>query len=103
MKFKKTVLLTGIRAELLAALNVADGVWADFGEKLIVTCVGDGQHSTTSLHYAGSAADLRTRYFPPAVRQQVRDALKDSLPDDYDVVLEATHIHLEFQPRRPRN
>ena len=102
MKFEKNVVLTGMRTELLAALNVADNIWRDFGQELWVTSIADGKHSTTSLHYAGSAADLRSHYFLPDVKRKVCNALKRALPKDFDVVQEPTHIHLEFQPRYPR-
>jgi hypothetical protein len=100
MKLKHGVKLTGVRPELIIGLRVADGVWRDFGQELVVTSLLDGHHSSRSLHYAGFAADLRTRYFEADKKREVSDALEDALPDDFDVVLEGTHIHLEYQPCR---
>lgn len=101
MRLKDGVITTGIRPEIVVALVAADGVYARNGLELVVTSITDGKHSLTSLHYAGSAADLRTNNIPAQKReliaQQIRDALGSS--PDYDVVLEDTHIHVEYQPK----
>ena len=54
--------------------------------------------SVGSLHYAGCAVDLR---FPPDNAAGLKAALAEALGGDYDVVLEADHIHVEFQPKTP--
>lgn len=102
MKFKRGVKAIGIRPELTIALVIADSVWKSNGEDLVVTSLNDSNHSKSSLHYAGQAADLRVRYFDESVRKSVADELRDALGNspDYDVVLESDHIHLEYQPKR---
>ena len=102
MKLKKGVNSAGIRPELLLALVVADGVWQQVGQELVVTSLNDSRHSRTSLHYAGCAADLRTHYFTDAQATEVAAALRESLGDspDYDIVFESDHIHIEWQPKR---
>lgn len=102
MKLKSGVIPTSIRPELLLALIVSDGVWAKHGQDLVVTSLNDSTHGNTSLHYAGAAGDLRTRYFPDGVAFQVAEDLREALGKnpDYDVVLEDDHIHLEWQPKR---
>ena len=99
MKIKSGVNPFGVRNEITIALLVADGVWRDNGQELVVTSLNDSKHSRESLHYAGAAADLRTRYFsnPESVAQQLREALGNN--PDYDVVVEKDHIHLEHQPK----
>ena len=100
MQLKKGVNATGISSELLLGLMVADSVYRDMGVELVVTSLVDGAHSTTSLHYAGDAADLRTWEFSLEQAREAVTSIKEGLPDDYDVVLEKDHIHLERQPRR---
>lgn len=99
MKLKEGVIVTAIRTELLLALIIAEKVWLDCGKELVITSLNDGQHSNISLHYAGQAADLCTRYFavPKTVGQNLSDALGNN--PDYDVVVEKDHIHLEWQPK----
>ena len=102
MKLKKGVTPNGLMPQLLLALMVADQVWADNGQELVVTSLNDSKHSRTSLHYAGCAADLRTRYFDPDQVETIAELLREALGNcpDYDVVVESDHIHLEWQPKR---
>lgn len=98
MKIKAGVKVTGLRPELLLALMVAEGVWQAEGQELVITSVIDGKHSATSLHYAGQAADLRIWGLADHVKTAAK--LKESLGEDYDVIAEGDHVHVEFQPRR---
>lgn len=98
MRQKKRIEVQGMRPELLFALVVADTVYRENGRDLVVTSVTDGKHSETSLHYSGCAADLRTNVFPEGA-DLVAKQIRDGLTNDYDVVLESDHIHLEYQPR----
>ncbi|MCI0349105.1 MAG: hypothetical protein L0Z53_06730 [Acidobacteriales bacterium] len=98
LSLKQGVRVLGIRPELLLALMVAESIYRDRGTRLVVTSLIDGAHSVGSLHYAGAAADLR---LPPDNAPAVVTLLKEALGADYDVVLEADHIHLEFQPKQP--
>lgn len=101
MQLKRGVNPFGIRPELLLALMVADQVWRNHGQELVVTSLNDSRHSRTSLHYAGAAADLRTHYFTDKIKALVAAELREALGQnpDYDVVLESDHIHIEFQPK----
>ena len=100
MKLKAGVNIVGIQPELMIGLMAAETVYTKLGFELVVTSVLDGTHSETSLHYSGNAADLRTRDFPPLMGQTARDMIAKALPNDFDVILEGDHIHLEFQARK---
>jgi len=97
-----SVELFGIRSEVVFALYVADEVYKELGVKegIVVTSGTDGKHSLTSLHYSGNAADIRTNTLPatasPATAAKM---IKERLNVDFDVVVEPTHIHIEYQPR----
>lgn len=95
---KKGVRLHGIRPELVLALGIADQVYADLDYATVVTSVIDGKHMRTSLHYTGGAFDIRvTKNHGEALRQRIAHALGE----DFDVVLEEAHIHVEWQPKEP--
>ncbi len=101
MLFKPGVKIFGITPELMTGLLVADGIYHAQGFKMVVTSVVDGRHSLTSLHYAGQAADLRTRNMgTDDTKQEIGNLIRESLTSEFDVVVEKTHIHLEFQPKR---
>lgn len=53
-----------------------------------------------SLHYEGEALDFRVRNViggEPVAREWA-DKIQFALGDDYDVVFERTHIHVEYDP-----
>lgn len=99
MRLKEGVKILGMSTELLLGLNVADQVYREYKIELVITSVVDGRHSKTSLHYSGNGADLRTRNFPEEDHERIRAEIKDRLGEDFDVILESDHIHMEFQPR----
>ena len=102
ISLKVGVNATGIRAELLLGIMVAAGVYEEHDTDLVVTSLVDSKHSVTSLHYAGAAADLRTRNLPSSADPAlIASEIKKRLTKDYDVIAESDHIHLEWQPRQP--
>ena len=101
MKLKEGVDPTGIQPELLLAIMAAKEAYRDYGYDLVITSLTDGKHSRTSLHYSGCAVDLRTRHMGTEEdKAEIATLIKDSLGPDYDVILESTHIHIEWQPKR---
>jgi hypothetical protein len=90
----------GIQPELLMGLIIANDIYTRVQMDLVVTCVGDSNHMGSSLHYVGFAADLNLAGEKTNV---VVQRLKENLGDDFDVVLEGDHIHMEFQPKRGVN
>ena len=93
--------MLGIQPEILVALFAAAPIWRRHGQELVVTSGTDGEHSEGSLHYSGLAVDLRTRYFGADQVYEVYEDLKKALAGEYDVVLEPSHIHLEFDVKEP--
>ncbi len=75
-------------------------VFRDHGLVCRMTSGAGGKHSVGSLHYVGHAADYGLRDIPePAIRELLQRDIKTALGPDFDVVLEPTHIHVEFQPK----
>jgi len=93
--------IQGLQNELLLGLIIANDVYKSFQLDLLVTCITDSKHSSASLHYVGFAADLNRPNFDNV--NMVIERLKTHLGDDFDVVLESDHIHIEFQPKRGVN
>ena len=96
MRLKEGVRVAGVRPEIVLAMQVAEVVYQEHQSELVITSVTEGTHSPTSLHYSGAAFDCRIWNVNP---RAVRDSLADRLGEDYDVVLERTHLHVEFQPK----
>ena len=97
---KAGVRIAGMRPEILLAAVAAERVYEKAGFECTITSCMDGQHMAGSLHYKGSAIDLRTKNVPRAIElKQIVDRLKECLGADFDVVVEADHIHVEFDPK----
>ena len=103
MRLKSDVKITGIRPEMILGIIVATRVYDEMDYEFVITSGLEGTHSKTSLHYAGAAIDIRTRHLPAGAAQAARDAIANALTNEYDVILEGNHIHLEWQPKRPDN
>ncbi len=103
MLLKQNVKINGLRPELLLAIVIVNDVYKHFDEELVITAITDGIHSKTSLHYVGFAFDCRIWYFDKNEIPQVVKMIKEALTDEFDVVLEKDHIHIEFQPKTPNH
>jgi len=96
MLIKAGVDISRLRPEIRKKLNeIARRVWSIEEEELIITSTYEGSHSEGSLHYADLAVDIRQHKHGTLVRQELRY----NLGDDYDIVLEAEHIHIEYDPK----
>jgi len=100
MRFLEHVDIRILQPPLMIALIVVDQVYQEFGHNLVITSMNEGKHSDTSLHYAGAAFDCRTRHVPSEKLTIMKNAILARLPDlTFDVVIEKTHIHVEYQPK----
>lgn len=99
-KVKEGVKLNGLQPEMIPAIFAA---WARFEQVgapyVMITSALDGTHSQKSLHYKGLALDFRTNHITPEKAEAVVKAMKMDLDGQYDIVLESTHIHVEFDPK----
>lgn len=83
---------------LVAVANVAQRTTSV--SEVVITSGIDGVHSPNSLHYALRAIDIRSYNFPNAAALgDFAQELKAELGPSYDIVIEADHIHVEFDPR----
>lgn len=101
IQLKPGVRIQGVRNEVLLGINIASSVFQSFGHDCILTSVIDGTHSRGSLHYSGGAFDLRRRHIQEDDIQPLFISLKEALGADFDVILEGTHFHIEYQPKEP--
>jgi hypothetical protein len=96
MLIKAGVDISRLRPQIRRKLNeIARLVWDIEHEELVITCTDGGNHCEGSLHYAHLAVDIRRHI----KGQEVRAELRDKLGMDYDVCLEAAHIHIEYDPK----
>lgn len=101
MKLKNDVGLTNVQPPIWYAVGVADQVYRSFGYELVVTSLNDGKHMDGSFHYKGLAVDLRIHNIKTATECQTIYAKLHNTLDffGFDVILEADHIHVEYDPK----
>lgn len=93
----ETIDINGLDAVMLYPLMCAARVWQRQGVRnVVITSARDGEHMKNSKHYDGHALDLRTRTLPDP--KLAAELLQNKVGDQYDVVLESDHIHVEFDP-----
>lgn len=106
LALKPGVSLQGLLPPMLVAVQVAEGVFAglgrvdpDTGAHCVVTSATDGEHSQRSRHYIGAGVDLRTRHLRAEEQALAHAQIKTRLGGDFVVLLEATHIHIQWTGR----
>ena len=97
---KKSVKAKGLQPEILLAIMEAREIYRDLDADLIITSLLDGKHMPNSFHYKGLAVDLRTRHISNSDRMLVVGRLRLALGPEYDVVLEKTHLHVEYDDKK---
>jgi len=95
VKLKDGVSLVGVQWQMFKAAIIAEAVYREYGTELVITSANDGKHKEGSLHYKGLALDLRT-WTLNGREVMVHAKLQRALGDQYDVVLEKDHIHVEW-------
>lgn len=103
MKLKQGVEAKDIRPEiLLGAVIVESAAQKVLGNDYVmtITSIKDGRHRSDSLHYKGLAVDIRINDMGGLENvNKILQLAADFLGNEFDIVLESDHIHLEFDPK----
>ncbi len=112
MLLKRGVKLENVSPPLMFALGVAEVIWRQVSPvELVVTSLDDSQHGAASLHFSKNspdkmcrAVDLRTRGLNVTQIEACWHGLRNVLyAHGFDVVKEANHLHLEYDPKGARS
>ena len=100
MLLKMGVDVAFLNREIRRALKVIDRAYIEqTGYEAVLTSTFDGSHSPSSLHYSNDAVDVRIHGLSTFDKDNIKQKLTARLGNDYDVVLEATHFHIEYDPK----
>ncbi len=89
-----------VHPRIHAAMAAADNLHLEMTAREVpIVHVMDGKHHKGSRHYVGLAFDMRIWYLDSP--QAFAEELQRILGIHYDVVLEKTHIHVEYDPKYP--
>ena len=92
--------MRGICPEMVFGHTIVSSVFTAHGLDVVVTSGTDGVHGRVSRHYSGAALDYRTRHITASgLKQRIAGEAKAALGQDFDVVLESDHLHVEYDPK----
>ncbi len=101
LTFKPGVEVYRLSYHTWRAVDIAWRLASRYGQReLVITSVTEGRHKIGSRHYEGMAFDFR-RWSIQDVTRFV-EALRFHLGRHYDVVVESTHVHVEYDPKPER-
>ena len=102
--------LEGVQQEIAPAFLAAGAAFNAAGVDAVITSVTEGTH-ITDIHSRGLAVDFRINHLPgyvpgdPATAvtssSDIANTLQQELGSDYTVVIEANHLHVEYDPANP--
>lgn len=96
---KSDVVIKYMTRPMLEILEAVFMTWDKPGSSPCVTSSFDGRHMKNSKHYSGLALDLRTNALNTGELTKWADGMRKVLGDDYDVVVESNHLHVEYDPK----
>lgn len=99
MKIKSGVDIKGIQPEIVVGLIVSNDVYRSATAEFRLTSALEGVHMVGSKHGIGQAIDIGIRDLSSDKVLNMFAALKLNLGEQFNVVLESDHIHIEFDPK----
>ena len=99
LSIKAGVELTLLHDEYVAQIPLICSTFAAYGQDATVTSGREGKHKEGSLHYKVPLRALDWRVWNVRDVELCAAELRLVLPDDFDVVVEKTHIHIEYDPK----
>ena len=99
----KVKIKPGVRLPPFIAIPIAHSiiveVFKELGSDCVITSGREGAHKRSSEHYNDRALDYRIWGVITRLRKTLVERIKHRLGNDFDVVLEANHLHVEFDPK----
>jgi len=95
MLIKAGVDISRLHREIRRSMSPVSKILAAYGTEFIITSTYEGNHGEGSLHYGDDAYDCKG---PTKQRDECVNDIKLELGDNYDVVDERDHIHIEWDP-----
>jgi uncharacterized protein YcbK (DUF882 family) len=99
MEIKKGVNIKGIKGEIILGYIIVSEIYREMGKRIVVTSALDGIHKEKSKHYDGHALDFRIWDFNDKELLKLHKKAQLNLGEQFDVVLEKDHLHIEFDPK----
>ena len=92
-----SVNLNNVHPKIYEAIGKVAYIYASYGSDLVITSARDSKHGGNSLHYVGKAFDIRVWNIDTDLIK-LTGFIASELGNEYDVVFEVNHIHIEYDP-----
>ena len=100
IRIEKGVDICNLSPQMAVAVAVLQSAFREtLSAALTITSGRDGNHRHV-LHYVGQALDFRIHNLTTSDMDRVEGLCQGLLGEQYDVVLENDHLHVEFDPRQ---
>jgi len=100
-KIKKGVDFKGIMTYRQLKIMLAVMEEWEFDNRIpVITSAVEGRHMRKSKHYTGEALDYRIYYLTHDEKHDFLENMTEALGDDYDVVMQKDHLHIEYDPKK---
>lgn len=93
--------VAGLTPQAVLGITCCWSIYQKRGLDLTITAGIDGAHMRASKHFCGNAWDMRSSNIPTSDLGVVRDECQKACGDDYDIIIEADHLHGEYDPKLP--
>ena len=94
----ESVNLTGLSTKMHFAFGVAASIFLQFDKPMVITLANDGGHRNNSQHNRGDAIDIDTHLLTDSEALAMTHVISLMLGEDFDVMLEPTHLCIEYEP-----
>lgn len=103
MKIKRgrySASIAGIKPEAVLGIIVCMTVFQELHHSFQLSSGIEGPHRDRRLHFVGLSFDISSGSILPQAQRTITCLLIERLGDEFDVVREKDHWHIEFQPKR---
>jgi len=107
ISLKEGVSILGLKPEIIFAQQLIHHLYNRIDRECVITSGTESKHSSKSKHYLGLALDFRIRNLHSgedfeiteqdfSIASDIVATAKSKLGPSFTVILESTHIHIEF-------
>lgn len=94
MLLKLGVDISRLNRPIRSILYRIDNIYKSYNDELVITSTYESSHSPSSLHYSNDAIDIRLP--KDGMNIEMVQRIRNAIGNNFDVVLETTHIHIEY-------
>lgn len=102
MKWRDDVWVGNITPRANIILMAIQSAEYELEHEATISGVGEGAHGAKSKHWVGDAVDCFCDPWNDVTRLIFAEEIRKHLPTGYDVLVEDSHVHIEWDPKVKR-